>query len=229
MLRGLAQDSSNLIAWPKSGSWDDEDLAILPRQDKPTNPTTTDTTGGATSATATSTSTVASAATSTLDQQLFNAVNAYRAQNGLPAIPYSKAMATVANEHTMQLIQFSGNPSSAQLGPSCQPHSWMYGSYKCCYDGTPANSPCMWNKPQQLAGYPSAGFEILMSNASPATSAVAESISAWSRSPVHNPVILNQGVWSRPWKAMGCSVTPKPQGYGWFAVCWFGNQPDSST
>lgn len=227
LLRGLAQDSNDLLAWPKSGSWDEDDLAAFTRQDQPTNPATTR--GGATSAVATTTSAaVATGASTSLDLQLFNAVNAYRAQNGLPAIPYSKAMSAVADQHTDQLVQYSVNPSSAQLGPSCQPHSWMYGDNKCCYDGTSANGPCMWNKPQQLAGYPSAGFEILMSNASPATSAVAESINAWSRSPVHNPVILNQGMWNRPWKALGCSVTAKPQGFGWFAVCWFGNLPDSS-
>ncbi len=40
------------------------------------------------------------------------------------------------------------------------------------------------------------------------------------RQPRHNAVIINDGMWSRSWKAIGIGI------YGNYAVVWFGNEED---
>lgn len=40
--------------------------------------------------------------------KLYNLVNEYRAQNGLPPIPASKALTTVANRHVLDLAENIG-------------------------------------------------------------------------------------------------------------------------
>jgi len=144
------------------------------------------------------------------EAKLADQIQQYRQENGLPAIRLSKALTLVANRHVQDLSQ-KGSPNAL--------HSWSDAPYN---SSNPATYPSMWEAPQRLqTGYPGNGYEIAFwtssNNAKP-----AQALTGWQNSPGHNTVILNQGVWQQPWKAMGVGIH---KGY---AVVWFGNQRDRS-
>lgn len=142
------------------------------------------------------------------EQRLYELVNEYRAQQGLPTIPLSPALTLVANRHVQDLEKNIGQLT----------HSWSDCAYETSFD-------CMWEAPQRLGtAYPGRGYE----NAFGASrfQATAESaLRAWQRSNAHNAVILNQhngGIdWSdQQWNALGVGI------YEGYAVLWFGEEPD---
>lgn len=144
------------------------------------------------------------------ETKLANQIQQYRRENGLPAIRLSKALTLVANRHVQDLVRH-GSPNAL--------HSWSDAPYS---SSDPATYPSMWEAPQRLkTGYSGNGFEIAFwtgtNNAKP-----AQALSGWANSPSHSVVILNQGIWQQPWKAMGVGIH---EGY---AVVWFGNQRDRS-
>ncbi len=193
-----------------------------------TTDTTTDATTTATTdaSTTTDTTTTDTATTDTTDTggpegctadalELVDLVNAYRAENGLPAIPASPSLCTVATTHVHDLAD---NGPHLQPG-GCNLHSWSdQGSWSpCCYTPDHAQAQCMWDKPSELSVYPGYGYE----NAASGVSSPAQGLAAWKSSPPHNEVILNLGIWANhPWQALGADVH---QG---FSVLWFGEQVD---
>ena len=79
----------------------------------------------------------------------------------------------------------------------------------------------MWDKPREIAGYEGDGFEIAYWSSDDATA--LEGLELWKKSPGHNPVIVNSGIWEKhPWSAIGIGVSGK------YAVVWFGEKPDKS-
>lgn len=79
----------------------------------------------------------------------------------------------------------------------------------------------MWEKPREIAGYNDYGFEIAFYTSRGATA--SEGLEGWKLSPGHNPLIVNQGMWSSiNWKAIGIGF------YGDFGVVWFGQIEDIS-
>jgi len=48
-----------------------------------------------------------------------------------------------------------------------------------------------------------------------------EALTLWKESKYHNEVILNKGVYTREWKAMGIGI------YKNYSVVWFGHETDS--
>ena len=48
--------------------------------------------------------------------KLINLINQYRAENGLPPIPKSKALTTVANRHVQDLAKQTGIPTLYRFG-----------------------------------------------------------------------------------------------------------------
>lgn len=150
----------------------------------------------------------------TIGIELVNAVNVYRAENGLPAIPFSPSLCFVANEHVKDL-----SANAPHGGAGCNLHSWSdQGTWtSCCYTPDHAQASCMWSKPGELTSYPGPGYENAASGVSTADGALA----LWKTSPAHNEVILNQGIWvSHPWQALGAAI------YDGYAVLWFGEQVD---
>lgn len=144
---------------------------------------------------------------------LIDLVNAYRAENGLPAIPASSSLCTVAATHTRDLAEH--HPDTG----SCNLHSWSdQGSWTpCCYTPDHAQATCMWNKPRELSSYPGNGYE----NAFAGSDDPATALEAWKHSAGHNAVILNQDIWAdHPWGALGADI------HGGYAVLWFGEEPD---
>jgi hypothetical protein len=146
--------------------------------------------------------------------QLIELVNAYRAENGLRAIPASPSLCTVAAAHTRDLAEAAPH---AQAG--CNLHSWSgRGDWTpCCYTPDHAEAACMWNKPRELTEYQGYGYE----NAAQGTATPAEALQSWRSSAPHDAVILNRGAWaSRSWRAIGADV------HGGYALLWFGEEAD---
>src|SRR4028119_1164176 len=79
--------------------------------------------------------------------KLINLINQYRAENGLPPIPKSKALTTVANRHVQDLAENVGTLT----------HGWSDAPYDSSNNAT---WPNMWKAPQRLnTGYLGNGYE----------------------------------------------------------------------
>ena len=77
----------------------------------------------------------------------------------------------------------------------------------------------MWDKPKEIAGYNSPGYEIAYYSSLGATA--TEGLDGWKLSPAHNPLIINEGIWEKvEWKGIGISL------YKEYGVVWFGNLED---
>ena len=149
-----------------------------------------------------------------MELELYEAINEYRVEEGLPEVPLSYSLTVVARTHVQDLIDHG----STVLAGACNLHSWSdQGPWTpCCYDSH-AKASCMHNKPNELTNYTSAGFEISVSGASSATTA----LNAWKGSSGHRNVILNEGTWaSYPWQAMGVGIE------GGYSHVWFGTATD---
>ena len=75
----------------------------------------------------------------------------------------------------------------------------------------------MWAKPKEIAGYPGHGYEIAATGAGIEP---ALALYQWQQSAAHHEVMINQGIWKKPWAALGVAVE------GDYAVAWFGEEPD---
>lgn len=149
------------------------------------------------------------------DQALVDAINDYRTDKGLAAIPKSPALMKTAKAHVKDLSD--NNP----VHGDCNLHSWSdNGDWsECCYTDDHANADCMWSKPNEIAGYPGDGYEIAAGGggAIDAESALEQ----WKGSSGHNAVILNKDIWAdNDWLALGAAID------GEFAVAWFGEVAD---
>jgi hypothetical protein len=143
------------------------------------------------------------------EAKLYQMVNQYRAQNGLPPIPLSKSLTLVANRHVLDLAKNIGSLT----------HGWS----DCAYDaGNSSTWPCMWEAPQRLGtAYSGRGYENAHGGSGRYRASAASALRGWQRSSPHNAVILNQGIWQgKQWNALGIGI------YRGYAVLWFGEEPD---
>jgi uncharacterized protein YkwD len=152
---------------------------------------------------------------------LANAINRYRAQNGLPAIPISKSLSYVAETHVKDLHD------SPKLATNCNGHSWSSkGAWTpCCYTPDHAQAKCMWQKPAELTQLKGTGFEITLGQPGEQNAGLAldsqKAVAAWQGSPLHNEVILNRGTWQNmTWRSMGAGIIDS------HACAWFSDQAD---
>lgn len=145
-------------------------------------------------------------------------INDYREARGLPEIPWSPALAEVAETHLADI------EATDPVARQCSLHSWSdQGAWTpCCYRaGDPVSARCMRDKPGELTDdrYPHAGFEIVAWRSEAMTEAAALDI--WRRSPAHYAVLVNDGVWDAiQWQALGAALSDE------HAVVWFGREPD---
>jgi uncharacterized protein YkwD len=145
--------------------------------------------------------------------KLYQLVNQYRAQNGLPPVRLSKALSIVANRHMQDLAENVGQVT----------HSWSDATYD---PSNPSTYPTIWAAPQRLnTGYSGYGFEVVDGysgfNGPPMLADVA--LEDWKHSASHNAVILNQGMWKDyQWNAVGVGI------YKGYAALWFGKESDST-
>ena len=153
---------------------------------------------------------------------LYNLINEYRAQKGLPEVKLSASLSFVARTHAKD------QTDNFKDGNRCNMHSWSNkGSWSsCCYTPDHSKSKCMWDKPRELTNYKSDGFEISFYSTYPFSTdeALAKFIlDGWKKSPSHNDVILNKKIWKdMKWLAIGIGV------YGEYANVWFGLAEDNS-
>ncbi len=158
------------------------------------------------------------------ETELARLINEYRASFGLPPVPLSKSLTLVAKAHVLDLSRNNPAQKVDGSGRACSLHSWSAdGDWTpVCYTRDHASAREMWNKPRQLThnAYTGNGFENAYWNARGASPRLA--LRGWRRSPSHNAVILEQGVWKGAnWPAMGVAIE------GNYAVVWFGDEPDS--
>jgi hypothetical protein len=146
--------------------------------------------------------------------ELAKVINDYRATLELPRIAVSAKLTEVARAHVRDLND--NNP----VTDKCNMHSWSSkGTWtSCCYDKSKAAARCMWIKPKEIAGYAGNGYEIA---ASASGIAPAQALAQWQKSPAHHEVMINKGIWTKPWRAFGVAIE------GDYAVVWFGEEADT--
>ncbi|MBK9033487.1 MAG: CAP domain-containing protein [Myxococcales bacterium] len=151
-----------------------------------------------------------------VDRALCDAINQYRADHGLAAVPVSPALTRVARFHVEDLTAHGTG------APGCNLHSWSTGDPRwtgCCYTPDHAQAQCMWIKPREISAYMSSGYEIAAGGGGAITP--TQAVGLWDGSTGHREVVLNQGAWAtHPWRAVGCAIET---GY---AVVWFGELAD---
>jgi len=121
---------------------------------------------------------------STEETKLYNQIMEYRKQNGLPAIPFSKALTFVAKSHVEDLAI-----TESKRDPSCNMHSWGEDPRwsACCYTNDHAQASCMWNKPKEMTSYPGAGYEIAHGGPGSFVATAESALSGWKKAPVTTP------------------------------------------
>ncbi|HYG19726.1 MAG TPA: CAP domain-containing protein [Ohtaekwangia sp.] len=157
---------------------------------------------------------------STEEQKLYDLIMAYRKSKKLPPIPLSAKLTKVAQTHARDLSEhYQFNPEKND----CNPHSWSdKGAWtSCCYTNDHKEAACMWHKPEEIAGYPSYGYEIAYYSSAGANA--QEGLDGWKISPGHNPLIINSGTWAKvKWNAIGIGI------YKEYGLVWFGELVDDT-
>jgi uncharacterized protein YkwD len=151
------------------------------------------------------------------EQKLYKLMMDYRKSKGLESIPLSAKLTKVAQTHARDLM----TNYKFDVDNKCNPHSWSKkGDWSaCCYTSDHKQAKCMWDKPKEIAGYESSGYEIAYWSSKGATA--EEGLDGWKKSPAHNPLIINDGMWSKAkWKAVGVGF------FGEYGIVWFGEQAD---
>jgi uncharacterized protein YkwD len=151
------------------------------------------------------------------ERKLLLLVNEYRESRGLPSVPLSASLTKVAQVHAKDLTE---NHSHNRR---CNMHSWSRGGEwtACCYRDNHKNPECMWDKPREIAGYNSNGYEIVYWHSHAVLAANA--LEVWKKSPGHHAVIANLGPFKdADWKAIGVGI------YEGYATVWFGEMEDDT-
>lgn len=152
------------------------------------------------------------------EQKLYQLMMDYRKSKGLPAISMSAKLTLVAQTHARDLT----DNYTFDFDNKCNPHSWSKkGKWTaCCYTSDHKQAKCMWDKPKEIAGYAGSGYEIAYYSSRGATA--QEGLDGWKVSQGHNPLIVNEGIWSKVnWKGIGIGF------YGEYGVVWFGESEDT--
>lgn len=152
----------------------------------------------------------------TEEAELVRLINEYRKENSLSELSVSKSLSDVARLHVRDLQ--SNNPQG-----DCSMHSWSdQGDWTpVCYLGTPESWALMQSNPSEITDdiYTEAGFELAYFSSPQITAQL--SLDEWKESPIHNEVILEQGIWTvKKWAVMGVGI------YENYAVVWFGEGED---
>lgn len=153
---------------------------------------------------------------------LFNLINEYRQQKGLPVVKLSASLCYVARTHAVD------QTANFKEGKRCNMHSWSdKGSWSsCCYTPDHRKAQCMWDKPRELTNYQGDGYEISFWSTYEYTTPEAKAkaiLAGWKKSPGHNEVIVNKSIWKNAnWQAIGVGIN------GEYADVWFGKEEDSA-
>jgi Cysteine-rich secretory protein family len=156
------------------------------------------------------------------EAELARLVNDYRRANGLPPVPRSRSLTLVAQLHARDLALNQPATGQDSRGLPCNLHSWSAAGHwrPVCYTADHRYKELMWSKPREITrgAYPGNGYEI--SAAASYKMTAPQALGQWQRSAAHHSVILQKGIWTTPWRAMGVGI------YEGYAVIWFGKEPD---
>lgn len=154
--------------------------------------------------------------TKSLDYQQYLEINKFRAKNRLPALPYNRSLAQIAQLHAKYFGLGRWN-----IGNRCNGHSWVGRPQipdapfeSCCYVGGNPNDKCAGTKIKELAHlsaipYKAHAGEIWATGYGSPANMVNR---GWAKSPPHTAAILT----TTPNYSVGCGHN------GYEANCWFG-------
>lgn len=166
------------------------------------------------------TSDVAGVCLSPAEAELARLINEYRASVGLPAVPLSKSLTLVAQQHAWDSVNNSNAWPAPPPGQQCNMHSWsgnvnpalQQGTWTAvCYTPDHANMALTHRKPLEIAGFAADGFE--NSHWASAGASPAGALNGWKNSPGHNALITEQDGWG-PLLALGVGIN------GQYAHMW---------
>jgi uncharacterized protein YkwD len=153
------------------------------------------------------------------EKKLYELIMEYRKEKNLESVPLSAKLTLVAQTHAKDLSE-----NFKPFEGKCNLHSWSKkGKWEsCCYTDDHKKSECMWNKPKEIAGYESSGYEIAAYHSAGANA--VDAIAGWKVSAGHNRVMINDGIWKQiKWNAIGVGI------YKEYGVVWFGELKDETT
>lgn len=153
------------------------------------------------------------------EQQLAAAINDYRAAMGLPTLPVSKSLTTVARMHVADSNAHSPEKAVDARGEKCNLHSWSsHGHWTpVCYTKDHVYASALWSKPRELTSYTGSGYEISVMVSRDLTAELA--VALWRESPSHEEIMASRGVWDML-TTMGVAIDGK------YAHVWFGSEVD---
>jgi uncharacterized protein YkwD len=162
---------------------------------------------------------------STQEVELLGQVNTYRASHGLPVITSSRSLNMVARVHVMDLYKNRPTDGKDIHGERCNLHSWSYNGFwtPVCYTKEAHNPEGMWHKTKEITNYVynAVGYEIAYWT-SEEINVPSHALEAWKKSPTHNALILETGIWKGlNSKAIGVGL------YKGYAVVWVGQEMDT--
>ncbi len=152
------------------------------------------------------------------EKKLYEVINAYRETLELQPIPFSRALTKVSQAHVRDLSE----NYAFKRGAKCNPHSWSKkGDWSsCCYTNDHKKAKCMWDKPREISGFDSNGYEILSYSSDGVTP--GEALTGWQKSQPHHQVMINSSTWKKvTWNSMGVGI------YKEYAVVWFAELADA--
>lgn len=148
------------------------------------------------------------------EQELFDGINRYRAENGLPAFDLHRDLVTVARTHVVDSMRNSPMDLRDTRGIQGNLHSWSLSPYWSggAYTSDHAYADIMWHKPRELTNFSGNGYENAYYQSGSASPSRA--LYAWKNSAGHRAVILGEGPWARMTQ-MGLAIE------GEYAFLWF--------
>lgn len=156
--------------------------------------------------------------------ELWDLINDYRRENGLPPINSSRSLTKVARVHAIDL--YSNTPAEGydNRGLGCSLHSWSdKGNWRhVCYTKDNKYAEYMWDKPREITNftYTGDGFENAYSTSDKEINP-KRVLEAWKNSPSHNAILLEKDQWAgSKLSALGVGV------YKNYAIIWLGTESD---
>ncbi|MGC8866260.1 MAG: SPOR domain-containing protein [Bacteroidales bacterium] len=157
---------------------------------------------------------------SAAELDLFNKINAYRTERGLPELSLSRSLSYVAYLHVRDLK--INRPDSVK---GCNKHSWSgQGNWSAfCFPRDQSRKKSVWDKPKEITRYPGQGFELLY-HTSDGEAIADDAMALWRSLAASQAILLNTGHYLKnKWKVVGVAM------YKEYISVWFGEANDPET
>jgi len=154
---------------------------------------------------------------SSQDNQLFEAINNFRAENGLKPLNLSKSLSYVAFLHVNDLIKNHPDTSICNLSSWSDKGNWT----ACCYNKYVPNQDCMWDKPKELTPFKYRGYELaLYLEESPQPDTIMQVLMSSNKA---IEMLLTKSDYSKKkWLSIGVSIKQN------YASIWFAQREDNT-